>query len=138
MKSASPFRTFFDKQPLILMEAAVVERIRRSGITPLHPNLVNAPLIYDPTGRKLLSGIYNEYIDIAEFAGIPVFLCTPTWRTDHDRVRNSNFPQEINREAVRFLCDIRSTRGLYAEKIKIGGLMVAKTIAIFLPKAWIR
>ncbi|MCB0668324.1 MAG: homocysteine S-methyltransferase family protein [Saprospiraceae bacterium] len=126
MKSAFPFRTFFDKEPLILMEAAVVERIRRSGITPLHPHLVNAPLIYDPTGRKQLSGIYNEYIDIAEFAGMPVFLCTPTWRTDYDRVRNSNFPQEINRDAVRFMSAIRSTRGLYAEKIKIGGLIGCK------------
>ena len=64
---------------LILMECAVVERLRRAGVVPLHPSLVNAPLIYDEAGRTALREIYQEYIDIARTADVPLLLCTPTW-----------------------------------------------------------
>ena len=50
---------------LVLMEAAIVELLRRSGEVELHPRLVNAPLIYEATGREALRRIYQSYIDIA-------------------------------------------------------------------------
>ena len=40
---------------LVLMEAAIVERLRRTKGLDLHPELVQAPLIYDETGRKELA-----------------------------------------------------------------------------------
>ncbi len=54
---------------LILMEASVVERLRRADGVELHPTLVNAPLIYDEAGRAALCAIYEEYIEIAAEAG---------------------------------------------------------------------
>ena len=38
-----------NKNKLILIEAAIVERLRRSDNIVLHHDLVNAPLIYDQT-----------------------------------------------------------------------------------------
>lgn len=50
---------------LILMEAAIVELLRRAEDISLHPVLVNAPLIYEKAGREALGKLYRKYIDIA-------------------------------------------------------------------------
>jgi homocysteine S-methyltransferase len=63
---------------LILMEAAVIERLRRADNVKLHPALLNAPLIYDSYGKSALTSIYNSYIDVAQICNAPMFLCTPT------------------------------------------------------------
>ena len=55
---------------LILMEAAVVERVRRDSGIHLHPRLVHAPLIYDDRGRQALTAIYEGYLEIASEAGV--------------------------------------------------------------------
>ncbi len=44
-----------ERNNLILMEAAIVEQIRRSGDVELHPQLVIAPLIYEEPGRTALA-----------------------------------------------------------------------------------
>ena len=56
---------------IVLMEAAIVEQLRRSGGIKLHQTLSNAPLIYSRAGREALEGIYQGYIDIALGAGMP-------------------------------------------------------------------
>jgi hypothetical protein len=43
----------------VLMEGAVVERIRRGAPSLFDPLLANAPLIYDDVGRALLREIYT-------------------------------------------------------------------------------
>lgn len=109
----------------ILMEAAVVERLRRSSHFKLHSKLVNAPLIYDEYGKKALTNIYQEYADIAEQSKIPLLLCTPTWRANHSRVMSSNVPMSINRDAVDFLVDFRSLQE-NSSNLKTGGLIGCK------------
>lgn len=125
-KIENSFLTFFAREPVVLMEAAVIERIRRSAGDILHHQLLNAPLIYHDEGRRKMQTIYQEYIHIAESARLPVFLCTPTWRTDHDRVIHSGWPTTINEDAVRFMQEIRSSNGTWSEQIKIGGLIGCK------------
>ena len=108
---------WFERQ-LILMEAAIVEPIRRGGRVGLHPTLVNAPLIYSNAGRRELRSLYDRYIAIAGQAGLPLLLCTPTWRANRERVDASELPRRINRDAVSFLQEIRGER----ETVAIGGL----------------
>lgn len=43
--------------PMVLMEAAIVEQLRRSKQVQLHDLLANAPLIYNPLARKTMSSI---------------------------------------------------------------------------------
>lgn len=111
---------------LVLMEAAIVELLRRSGEVELHSRLVNAPLIYETPGREALRKIYQSYIDIAQQAQVPFLMCTPTWRTNFARVEETKIKSSINIDAVHFLQEIRASQGNNRENIKIGGLIGCK------------
>jgi S-methylmethionine-dependent homocysteine/selenocysteine methylase len=111
---------------LILAEAAIVEPLRRGGKIALHPELVNAPLIHDALGRRELEGIYQEYIDVAAHRRLPILICTPTWRTNRERVVRSGVPAGINRDAVAFLQELRTRLGDSGARIKIGGMVGCK------------
>jgi S-methylmethionine-dependent homocysteine/selenocysteine methylase len=111
---------------LVLMEASIVESLRRSEGIELHPTLVNAPLIYEDTGRKALNRLYQGYIDIAAEANKPFLMCTPTWRTNHARVIETGVNPAINIDAVKFLKDLRESQAAGKEDIKIGGMIGCK------------
>lgn len=115
-----------EENPLVLMEAAINERLRRSADIRLHPDLVNAPLIYDPAGRDALAGIYTEYMDIAAAAEIPLLLCTPTWRANRSRVQDSGVSHSINVDAAGFMKDLRDSRQANRGTVKIGGMLACK------------
>lgn len=108
------------------MEAAVVERLRRSSHISLHHSLVNAPLIYDQYGREELRKIYQEYVDVAIDAQLPILLLTPTWRANYKRVSESNYPMSINSDSVEFLQEFRQSQSDKKVQIKIGGLIGCK------------
>ena len=111
---------------LILMEAAIVESLRRSSEVELHPLLVNAPLIYEEAGRQALAKLYQNFIDIALEAKTPFLMCTPTWRTNQERVSETGINPAVNVDAARFLQDIRESQKQGRENIKIGGLIGCK------------
>ncbi len=108
----------------VLMEGAVVERIRRGAPSLLDPLLMNAPLIYMEAGRVLLRQIYSEYMEIGRSNDLPLLSLTPTWRANPERVAASAFAgRDLNGDAVRFLQEIRTAFGDYAAQVYIGGLM---------------
>jgi homocysteine S-methyltransferase len=111
---------------LILMEAAIVERLRRSADIKLHPTLVNAPLIYEKSGRAAMAGIYQQYIDVALAAGSPFLMCAPTWRANHERVKAAKIKFSINIDALRFLQELRDAQKTGRQNIKIGGMIGCK------------
>lgn len=119
-------KQLIEDSPLILMEAAIVEQLRRSGNLKLHQSLVNAPLIYDDKGRAALSKLYQSYIDIAAEAELPFLMCTPTWRANKSRVFRSNVSHSINTDASSFMKAIRDLQGNSNLAIKIGGMMGCK------------
>jgi homocysteine S-methyltransferase len=119
-----PLAELFSASVPVLMEGAVVERVRRGAPRLLDPLLMNAPLIYVEAGRVLLRQIYNEYLEIGRSNDLPLLSLTPTWRTNPERVAASAFAgRDLNGDAVRFLQDIRKTFGVYASRVYIGGLM---------------
>ena len=119
-------KQLIEDSPLILMEAAIVEQLRRSGSLKLHQSLVNAPLIYDDKGRAALSKLYQSYIDIAAEAELPFLMCTPTWRANKSRVFRSNVSHSINTDASSFMKAIRDLQDNSNLAIKIGGMMGCK------------
>lgn len=119
-------KTFLEESNLVLMEAAIVERLRRTEKVFLHPNLINAPLIYDEIGKNELKKIYRGYLDIALEAKIPFLMCTPTWRANQERVKNAEINLSINIDAAIFLKEIRDKQAINKEIIKIGGLIGCK------------
>jgi homocysteine S-methyltransferase len=119
-------RKLLIKKDVILAEAAIVERLRRSPNVELHPRLVHALLIYDKAGQKELSRLYNEYISVAHEAGFPIIICAPTWRANKERLSEIKLSSDVNRDAVHFLKQIRSTWTSYEENILIGGIIGCK------------
>ncbi|MCV6636601.1 homocysteine S-methyltransferase family protein [Candidatus Albibeggiatoa sp. nov. NOAA] len=111
--------------PLILMEAAIVEQLRWHSDVQLHPRLSNAPLIY--TAKEPLTQLYKQYMDIALTADLPFLMCTPTWRANRERVEQADNPDfnHINTDAVQFLQQIKQASG-QVDKVKIGGMMSCK------------
>lgn len=115
-----------NENDIILMEGSVVERLRRDSEIYIDPILMNAPLIYDDYGREALSSIYHSYIDIAEEADIPFMMITPTWRTNRERIEKSGINKSINKDAVKYMEELKKSRGEYADQISIGGMIGCK------------
>jgi homocysteine S-methyltransferase len=111
------------RNDFILTEAAVIESLRRSGSVRLHPRLENALLIYDEVGRRALFGLYGDFASIAFDAGVPLTLCTPTWRANRERLAEAGIETDVNGDAVAFLRDLRSGRASPEGSLFIGGLI---------------
>ena len=107
----------------LLTEAAVIEALGRRTDVRLHPGLLNAPLIYDPVGRECLIQLYQGFIAVAEAAGVPILLTTPTWRANRDRLAAAGMTRDLNADAVRFLRELRRACSGRPDRIGIGGLL---------------
>ena len=119
-------KDLIEQNNLILIEAAIVERLRRAGRVELHPSLVHATFVYDDVGKTELEKLYRGYISIALEAGVPILLITPTWRANYERVKNAEVNSSINADAVRFMLDLRESYGPDVPMIKIGGVVGCK------------
>ncbi len=119
-------KNFIAPHSKILMEGAIVEQLRHCFSYQLHPTLINAPLIYDERSCADLTNLYSSYIEIALDAGLPFLMCSPTWRTNYDRVKSSNINTSINRDAIKFMQTIRDFYPENKDQIKIGGLLGCK------------
>lgn len=115
--------SFLSEHDIILTEAAVVEQLRHSPDLALHPSLVHALLIYEEQGRKALDNIFHAYLDIAQAAGLPMLLSTPTWRANRQRLADAGVERDVNGDAVRYLQQVREQRGIFGSQIKIGGMI---------------
>jgi homocysteine S-methyltransferase len=119
-------KKLFADNDLVLAEAAIVERLRRSNNVSLHPRLVHALSIYNQSGQSELSRLYNEYISVAHKAGVPIIICAPTWRANRERLSEINLSSDVNRDAVEFVKQIRSTWSSYEKNILIGAIIGCK------------
>jgi homocysteine S-methyltransferase len=119
-------QNLLNRHSRILMEGAIVERVRRDGEIRLHPTLLNAPLIYDTLGRHVLANLYRGYIEIALNHNLPFVMSTPTWRANRERTHEAAVPATLNRDAADFMRQIRKGYGEDEQLIRIGGLMGCK------------
>jgi len=119
-------QSLLNNEPIVLMEASIVERLRRGGEVSFHPELEHGLLIYDVKGRAALGTLFQEYIDIAREADLPLLLCTPTWKTSPDRLERLNVESDVNGDAVKFMQEIVSSQGAFSSRLRIGGLIGSK------------
>lgn len=115
-----------DNNDLILMEGAVVEILRRSDKVTFHSDLIHSHLIYDRTGIKQLTSIFNSYLEVAKKNNLPFIMCTPTWRANFENIQKSGVKTSINIDAVKFVNKLRLDSGEFAEKVMIGGMIGPK------------
>lgn len=122
---ASRFLAAVAARELILTEGSLVERLRRDPRFGLHPEAAHAPLLYTPAGREALVGLWTGYVDVARAAGLPVIVCTPTWRANPDRLQRAGLPgvAEVSRDAVALLEAVRAAAGDHAPRVFLGALL---------------
>ncbi|MET0102777.1 MAG: homocysteine S-methyltransferase family protein [Sedimenticola sp.] len=119
-------KKLLEDNPLVLMEAAIVEQLRRSGEVRLHETLVNAPLIYDPVASEVMSALYRAYMNLAIGAGLPMLVCSPTWRANKNRIYEAGISNSINGDAVSYMRAIRDSVNSSDNAVKIGGMIGCK------------
>lgn len=101
------------------MEAAFVVPLRRNENVPLDPWLVHGRLIHDSKGRDDFKRRYLQYAKIANHADLPFLMCTPTWRTNFERVRLAGANPENELALLRrtpICCAERPFRRKFPEK----------------------
>ena len=74
------FKDFLATYPVILVEGAVIERLRRSAGVNLDEHVMNSALIYNDEGRSALEAICCQYLEIGLRYHLPLLLSTHTWR----------------------------------------------------------
>ncbi len=115
-------RQLLESHPKILAEAAIAERLRRDSKVTLHETLYNTPLIYGPEeSRAIMTRLYQEYLEVARDANLPILMTAPTWRLDAKRVAEARVPETINTDAVNYLLGVRQEFASEAD-ILIGAL----------------
>jgi S-methylmethionine-dependent homocysteine/selenocysteine methylase len=120
----TPFPEFFEQSPIILGEGAVIERLRRNTDFELDPFIVNSAFIYDKAKRSALETIYRQYLDIGFQYDLPLLLSTPTWRANRKRIAAAGYERkDVNGDNFRFLDALRTSYGVYAQKVVICGLL---------------
>jgi homocysteine S-methyltransferase len=122
----SKMQKVIDAHDLIFTEAAIIEALRRSADVNLHPRLENTLLIYEEAGRIALTTLYQNFIQIARHADVPILICAPTWRANRERLSAAKIARDANADAVSFLMRVKEEYGARAANIVIGGLVGCK------------
>jgi len=117
------FETCFKTSSALLMEGAIGERLKREYHIMFDNHVAMAGLIYNDNSRNALATIFKEYLSIAEKYRLPFIATTPTRRANKERVMQSKYSENIIKDNVRFLNQIKkdSNTDMY-----IGGLMGCK------------
>lgn len=115
------------KEPVIITEGAVLERLKRDTTCSLDDHVIHGGLIYDEKRKTELTKIFKSYVDIAKEKDLPIILYSVTWRTNVARVELSKYKgRPINEDNVAFLRELAAEYGDFSKKIMIGGLIGSK------------
>ena len=83
------------KNPKVLMEGALGERLKREFGLIFDEKIAMAGFVYQEEGQKALTQLWKEYASIAEKYHVPFLATTPTRRLNHDRVQGITYPDGI-------------------------------------------
>ena len=104
------FETVFRESPLVLTEAALVERLRHECGARLDEHVNHAGLLYDAPGD--LARLYRQYAAIARRFGLPLLLMTPTRRANVQTIARSAYrDRDLLADGVAFLERLREESG---------------------------
>ncbi|MBE6021545.1 MAG: homocysteine S-methyltransferase family protein [Clostridiales bacterium] len=113
-------RECFEKEPAILMEGALGERLKREYGLTLDPYVDLGAMVYQPASKKALKELWEEYIDIARKYALPFMATTPTRRSNKTRVYQGRYDEAIIKDNVENLRSVGKASGI---KMYAGGLM---------------
>ncbi len=113
------------RREIVLMEGAVIERLRHEADIRLDPRVANTGLVYDEQGRGALQRIWRSYLDVACDAGLPMMICAPTWRATPERLEQAGLPAaaQVCADAVQLASEVREEYATAGVEIFLAGLM---------------
>lgn len=119
------FQEALFREPWILTEGAVIERLGRIPTISLDPHVLHARLVADARGRGVLRELYRGYLDVGRRHELPMIVLTPTWRASAARLQRAGFADAapVNRVCCEFLAGVVAEYGDYARSVYVGGLM---------------
>lgn len=117
------FLSCYEQNPVLLMEGALGERLKREYRLLPHDTVAFADIIYRTSGKRALSELWGQYIAAAKACGLPFIATTPTRRANREQVINAGFDERIITDNIHFLKQIRDAAGC---EMYIGGLMGCK------------
>lgn len=104
----SPFFTWLTMYEYVLMEGAVLERIKREFHVGINEHIILGDLIYSQIGRDALKSLWMEYASIAAENEIPFIATTPTRRVNKERVSYAGYSDKILSDNIDFLGSIKN------------------------------
>ncbi len=113
------------RYPAVLMEGAIIERIRRETSLPLDPHVMNSGLIYSQQGRQAMERIYLQYVRVAARCRLPMLMTAPTWKANPETVRRAGIGSldTLTRDAVQFMRRLCRHPACDHASLWLGGLM---------------
>lgn len=117
------FVSCYEKSPVILMEGALGERLKREYDLPSDDMIAFADIIYRKGGQEALCAIWTQYIDIARKYNLPFMATTPTRRANKERVFSAGYDEAIVLDNVGLLRQLQGTSDV---EMYIGGLLGCK------------
>lgn len=117
------FISCFETSPVLLMEGALGERLKREYNLLSDENVGLADIIYRDGGKEALHTLWTQYLDIAVKYNLPFLAATPTRRANKERVFKAGYDEDIVFDNVSFLKKLKNTT---AAEMFIGGLMGCK------------
>ena len=114
------FSQMIGSSPLILMEGALGERLKREyGIRTDGPASMSG-LACTSEGRRALTAIWTEYVDVAKRYQLPLIATTPTRRAHCDRLAAAGLSEDVFAANAFLLTHLRDTSGI----VMFAGAMV--------------
>mgnify|MGYP002412088554 CR=1 FL=1 len=108
------------ERPLVMMEGALGERLKREyGIDTMGKQYM-AGLVYSSEGRAALAAIWQSYIDVAKRYGLPFIATTPTRRMNRRTLPQAGLTGQALDDNVAFLREICDVSGI---DMLAGGMM---------------
>jgi S-methylmethionine-dependent homocysteine/selenocysteine methylase len=114
------FESCYNSSPIILMEGALGERLKREYNIPNDEDVALAGHVYNEQSKQALEELFSQYINISMHYNFPIMLTTPTRRANKERVFQSEYNKNIIYDNVSFLYELKNK---FPSDIYIGGLM---------------
>lgn len=108
------------QQPLLLMEGALGERLKREYGLQAGGPAGYADIIYQPGGRDALAAVWGSYIEVARRHGLPFLATTPTRRLNVYSYARAGLSEAAVADNMALLREVKARAGL---PMVAGGMM---------------
>ena len=110
--SVRDFRTCMASHPVVLMEGALSERLKREYRFVLDPHVTMAKLYQNHLEAQALRQLWTGYAEIARQYGFPFLAATPTRRTNRETIEKAGCTDQVIDGCTALLRSVQQQSGI--------------------------